>query len=420
MATRPRSQWRDVAPARLLRRLVDLLGPTSVAARQSLVALAFNSTTSLIAGLMLVGFLGTFRDLPGSLILITPAIGLRGNVFSTLGNRLSTSIHTGTFRRSFRRDSVLAQNLTASFCLTMTLSVVLAGMAKIIAVATGITNTISLLDLATISVLGGLIASIPVAATTVGLTLGAVRYDWDLDNLVAPTVSTLGDVLTIPALWVAAKLVGHGAISPVIGGVLVIVTIGLTVMAWGSPRDIVRSVTRESIPILALALALSALGGLVLQKQVVTLTALSAILVLQPAFVSSAGALGSILSGRVATSLHLGSVEPTLLPGRAVRSDISFLFGLTVVVFAYNAIGATFVAGLTGNNAPGYAWTLVVCMIAAAVTMVFMVGISYYATIGAWRIEVDPDTFGVPVVTASVDFVGTAILVSMVVMLGLT
>jgi len=400
--------------------MVDLLGPTGGAARQSLVALAFNSTTSFIAGATLVGILGTFRDLPGSLILVTPAIGLRGNVFSTLGNRLSTSIHTGTFRRSFRRDSVLGQNLAASFCLTMTLSVVLAGLAKIIAVATGISHTISLLDLATISVLGGLIGSVPVAAATIALTLGAVRFDWDLDNLVAPTVSTLGDVLTIPALWVAAKIVTNRTISPLVGGVLVAVTIVLTVLAWKSPRDIIRTVTRESIPILTLALALSALGGLVLQKQVVTLTALSAILVLQPAFVSSAGALGSILSGRVATNLHLGSIEPTLLPGRVVRSDVSFLFGLTVVVFAFNAVGATFVAGLTGDNSPGYAWTLVVCMVAGALTMTFVVGVSYFATIGAWRIEVDPDTFGVPIVTASVDFVGTVVLVFMVVMLGLT
>jgi len=298
--------------------------------------------------------------------------------------------------------------------------VVLAGLAKIIAVATGISHTISLLDLATISVLGGLIGSVPVAAATIALTLGAVRFDWDLDNLVAPTVSTLGDVLTIPALWVAAKIVTNRTISPLVGGVLVAVTIVLTVLAWKSPRDIIRTVTRESIPILTLALALSALGGLVLQKQVVTLTALSAILVLQPAFVSSAGALGSILSGRVATNLHLGSIEPTLLPGRVVRSDVSFLFGLTVVVFAFNAVGATFVAGLTGDNSPGYAWTLVVCMVAGALTMTFVVGVSYFATIGAWRIEVDPDTFGVPIVTASVDFVGTVVLVFMVVMLGLT
>src|SRR4051812_1109179 len=109
MARAARTRRAALAPARQVRRLVDFLGPTSGAAQQSLIALAFNSTTSFVAGLVLVSITDTFQRLPGMLVLVPAAIGLRGNVFSTLGNRLSTSIHTGTFRVSFRRDSVLAQ-----------------------------------------------------------------------------------------------------------------------------------------------------------------------------------------------------------------------------------------------------------------------------------------------------------------------
>jgi hypothetical protein len=39
-----------------------------------------------------------------------------------------------------------------------------------------------------------------VLAASLGLTAGAVRWGWDLDNVTAPLVSTLGDVLTLPAL----------------------------------------------------------------------------------------------------------------------------------------------------------------------------------------------------------------------------
>ena len=411
----------SLAPSRLVRRLVDLLGPTGGAARQSLVALVFNSATSFIAGATLVGILGSFQALPGSLIMVTPAIGLRGNVFSTLGNRLSTSIHTGTFSLSFRRGSVLRQNLAASFCLTMTMSAVLAALAKIVAVTVGIEHSISLLDLATISILGGLLGSIPVALATIALTVGAVRFDWDLDNLVAPTVSTLGDVITIPALWVATLLVGHGALSPTVGGIMILLSVGLTIGAWRSAQEILQQVIRESIPVLLVALALSTLGGLVIQKQVNALALLPAILVAQPAFVSSAGALGSILSGRVATNLHLGSVDPTLVPGRLVRQDTAFLFGLAMPIFIFNALGATLVAGWTGSSqAPGFGWTLLATLLAALVTMTFVVAVSYYATIGAWRVEVDPDSVGVPVVTAAVDFIGTVVLIFTVVSLSLT
>ena len=75
------------------RRLVDLLGPTGEAARQSLVALVFNSSTSLLAGALLGSIIATFEDLPGLLVMVPAAIGLRGNIFGALGNRVSTALH---------------------------------------------------------------------------------------------------------------------------------------------------------------------------------------------------------------------------------------------------------------------------------------------------------------------------------------
>ena len=112
--------------------------------------------------------------------------GCGGNVFSGLGNRLSTELHTGTFRLSFRLDSPLGRNLVASFTLTISMSVLLGILTKTIAVVVGVDNTISLFRLVAISTIGGLLGSIPVATASVLLTFGAVRKGWDLDNLVAP------------------------------------------------------------------------------------------------------------------------------------------------------------------------------------------------------------------------------------------
>ena len=407
-------------PDRVVRRLVDLLGPTGGAARQSLTALVFNSATSFAAGAMLVGFGDTWRRLAPMLILVPAAIGLRGNVFSTLGNRLSTAIHTGTFRVSFRADSVLGQNLLASFSLTIVMSVVLAGLAKVLATALGVVQHVSFLELTTVSVVGGLLGSIVVAAATVALTIGAVRFEWDLDYLVAPTVSTLGDVVTIPALWVAAQVVIGGAAASVAGGVITIGAVAIALWSWRTALITVREIFRESVPVLGVALVLSALAGLVLQKQQGILQTLPAIGILQPAFVSSAGALGGILCGRIATNLHLGSVEATLSPGPEARADASLVFGLAVPIVLANALGAWLTAWISGGDtSPGFWWVVAVCVLAATVTMAFVAALSYYSTIGAWRFNVDPDTYGTPIVTASVDFVGTMALVVTVVLFGL-
>ncbi|MHB1139943.1 MAG: magnesium transporter [Microthrixaceae bacterium] len=406
-------------PLELGRRLVDLLGPTGDAARQSLVALGFNSCTSFAAGAVLGSITHTFEELPGLLVMVPAAIGLRGNIFGAVGNRISTAIHTGTFRVSFRRESVLFQNVLASLSLTFILSLVLALIAKVVAIAFDIQNTIGVLDLALISIVGGVIASLVVLAATVVLSIGAVRREWDLDNLVAPTVSTLGDVVTIPALFLASKLLGHGSWTTSASWVMVVVTLGVIATSLRTHLPLFRQILRESMPVLVVALLLSTLAGIAVEKQLTLFAALPALLVLQPAFVSSAGALGGILSSRVATNLHLGLVQPEMRPGREARRDALLVLLIGFPVFVFNGVGAHFVGRVLDEASPGLGWMVLASLIGGLFAVLFVIGLAYYGTIAAWRMDVDPDTYGIPVVTASVDFVGVLALIFTLFALGI-
>ncbi len=418
MARRPSLQ--RPRPLELGRRLVDLLGPTGDAARQSLVALVFNSSTSLVAGAVLGAIVTTFEDLPGLLVMVPAAIGLRGNIFGALGNRVSTAIHTGTFRVSAKRESVLSQNVLASLSLTIILSFVLAIIAKIVSVGFGVEDTLGVMDLALISIVGGVLASLVVLAATIVLSVGAVRREWDLDNLVAPTVSTFGDVVTIPALFLASKLVGQGALTTALGWATLAVTAATIIATLRTHFALFRQIIRESMPVLVVALILSTLAGIAVEKQLAIFAVLPALLVLQPAFVSSAGALGGILSSRVATNLHLGLVQPEMRPGREARRDALLVLMIGFPIFLFNGVGADLVANLIGRPSPGMGSMVLVSLIGGLIAVLFVIALAYYGTIGAWRVDIDPDTFGIPVVTASVDFVGVVALIVIVVALGIT
>jgi mgtE-like transporter len=52
-------------------------------------------------------------------------------------------------------------------------------------------------------------------------------------------------------------------------------------------------------------------------------------------------------------------------------------------------------------------------------TVLFVIALAYYGTIAAWRVDVDPDNYGIPIVTASVDFVGVVMLIVTVIVLGI-
>ena len=50
--------------------------------------------------------------------------------------------------------------------------------------------------------------------------------------------------------------------------------------------------------------------------------------------------------------------------------------------------------------------------------MAVVVAIAYYGTIASFRVGVDPDTYGVPVVSSVVDFVGAVALIVTISLLG--
>lgn len=417
--SRRRSARAGAKPRRLQLRRIDWGLPRGDL-RQSLVALLLNSTTSFVAGATLASITGTLQALPGLLVLAPAAIGLRGNVFSALGNRLSTTVHLGTFSFSLRRDSAFAQNVAASMVLTLGVSLLMAVGAGVLVLGLDISDSPAVIwKLALVSILGGTLASLVVLAVTVGLTLAAVRFGWDLDNLVAPTVSTMGDVLTIPALWLAAQAVDIHIVSPVLSAVLIAVAVVASAMAWRARLETLRRIVRESAPVLALAAGLSSLAGVALEKRLEIFETHEALLVLQPAFVSSAGALGGIMAARLATAFQVGTLDPDAVPGRGSRQLGMLVLLLAAPVAIYNAIGSELTASLVGHSGPGLLSLIAVSLTAAAFVTLFVVAVAYYSTVVATRVGLDPDNYGTPVVTSSVDFVGAMTLIVVVLLLGI-
>jgi mgtE-like transporter len=406
-------------PIRLLiAQLRSLLGPDAAAARESLVALLLNSATSLVAGAFLGRITGTLDEFPGLLVLVPAAIGLRGNIFGAFGNRLSTAMHAGTFRLSLRRETVLGQNVIGALILTAGMSLLLAVIAKAAAVGLRVEESIGLLDLATVSIAGGMLASVAVLVADVGLAAGATRYGWDLDNVSAPIASVLGDVLTLPALFLATFLLGISVFTPAVGVLLVAAATVVLVVGWMSPLEELRRIVRESMPILVVAGCVSTGAGIALEKSFASFLEFPGLLVMVPAHLSSAGALGGILSGRLSTKILLGYVDPTPTPGREARRDIALTMLLGLPVYVFNALGAAAVSGLLGLDTPGTVAMLVSALTAGLAAMAVVVTVAYHGAIASLRIGVDPDTYGIPIVSSTVDFVGAVALIITIALLG--
>ena len=376
------------------------------------------AVASLVAGLILAAITDTLEELPGLLLLVPAAIAVKGNIFGALGSRLGTAIHAGTFRLFGGRNSVTMQNALASVGLSLVLGVALAVMAKGAALAFNVSPTMSLADFVVISALGCLIAAFVVLAITLATTAGAVRFGWDLDNVVAPMVTVAGDVVTLPSLVVAAELAGVAVLTPSVAGTLAVMAAASVVWGLRSRLEVVRAIMRESIPVLIVAGLLDLVAGITVEKRIDDFLEFPVLLVLLPGFLSTAGALGGVLSSRLSTKLHLGLVRPAALPSGAARVDLATTFALAIPVFALLGLVASTAGGLTGHAGPSLADLVGVAVLGGLLATVLVVVIAYYGTLAAVRFGVDPDTYGIPMVTSSLDLVGAFTLILAVVLVG--
>jgi mgtE-like transporter len=93
---------------------------------------------------------------------------------------------------------------------------------------------------------------------------------------------------------------------------------------------------------------------------------------------------------------------------------------LSIPVFAVLGLVAQFGGDLTNSASPGWLDMLGVAMLGGMMATIFVVAVAYYGTIVAVRFGLDPDTYGIPMVTSSLDFIGAFTLILAVAAVGVT
>ncbi|MEZ5281833.1 MAG: magnesium transporter [Acidimicrobiales bacterium] len=387
-----------------------VLGADTTAVAQSLSALTISSVTAVGAGLALSAMTGTLAEIPGLLVLVPAAIGMRGNIFGALGSRLATAIHTGSFAISRRVDTVVGQNVVGALLLSGSIAIVLAGLARVAAAAFGLASA-PVADLVVVSFVGASLSSLVVLVFTLALASASVSRNWDLDNVNAPLVSAVGDVVTLPALFVGAQLVGIELFTPGFAVVALVASAAAFVLVVRSQLALLAEIVRESLPVLVLAGVLVTIAGVAIEHRFEAFEEQPALLILVPAALSGAGAIGGILASQLSSKLHLGVIDTARFPQPAARRDIAVAGAIAVPVFVLNGVLAE-VASILGNRpGPGLVDMVAISLTGGLLATCAVVIIAYYGAVAAVRFGVDPDTYGIPIVTSVVDLVGAWALV---------
>lgn len=376
------------------------------------------SVGMLGAGLALGFITDTLESLPGLMVMVPAAIAARGNVFGALASRLGTTIHAGLFTTTREREGVLYQNVFAATALTLSISLLMAVLAKILSATFGV-DSISILDFTLISILAGVMASVVVLGLTIVLAVTAQRRRWDLDSVAAPLITAAGDVLTVPAIFAATFAVGFRWVSPALGAILVLGTLALSIRAALTDLPSTRRIVRESLPVLTIAATIDILAGLMIESRLENFVTFPVLLILIPPILGDAGGLGGILASRLASKLHLGVITPRGLPESAALFDFSIVALFAVVVFPLVGVAADLVAGLFGIASPGMGTVVAVSTLAGLLATAAASVVAYYSAIASFRMGMDPDSHGIPLITSSMDFAGVVALIVAILAFGI-
>jgi mgtE-like transporter len=375
--------------------------------RQGLVALALSTLAGFVAGLTLQGIGGTLASLPGFLILIPAAVGMRGTIFGAIGARLGTENAAGTFEIGFRREGALARNVEVAVLTTFSSSLWLAILAKLAAAASG-QPSISLGDLITISVLGGALGSVFILAITIALSVLSHRKGWDLDSVSTPMVTALGDMATLPTLYLASRLIAYRGFAVPAAILCAAAALYATVRSYTAADRVVRRIVLEMTAVILLTPILDIVSGTLQEGRLGELRGAPVLLVLIPPFVSQAGALGGIFSSRISSKLQLGVVTPRGLPEVPAVVDASIVFGLGVVVFTLIGAVAVVLSALTSHPVDDPVRVILSTLLAGLIATPLTIIVSYELAIWSYRFGLDPDNQTVPAITSIMDLAGVA------------
>lgn len=399
-----------------LSRLSSFLHNFSALFRQSPISLLFCSFTGLLAGIVLSWMTDLLQLLPGLIILIPPAIDMRGNIYSALVSRLGTSMHLGLFSPTLKKGGILHQNAYASLLLSLILSVILGFLAKIAANAFGM-HSISLPAFILISVIGGLISGIILLGIALLVSILGYRRNWDIDNISSPIITSAGDMVTIPSLFLAGiLLLNFNLDGKILGGWLSPSTLFLFLFVFlaflcaikglKSNEWAVRRIIVESIPMFLISGLIATFAGLALNMNLSSLIALPAILVLIPPFLGESNALGGILSARLSSMLHLGTVNPKRLPDKLVSANFAVIYLLSIFFSLFVGLTSYGASAYLGIATPSVVKMLSIALLGGILCTTFLNFASYYIAILSFRFGMDPDNDTIPLITSLTDIVG--------------
>jgi len=175
--------------------------------REALPALTASVAGGLIAGIVFGGMRAELRTVPGLLVLVPALLATRGNVYGSLGARVSTGLHQGLIEPRFHDIDERLVRATGAALFNGLLASAFAALVVFSVLSFVGTTVASFLTLIAIAVIAGIFSGSVLIITVITAIFLGYQRGRNPDDLVGPIVTTTGDIFGILFLLIAVRLV---------------------------------------------------------------------------------------------------------------------------------------------------------------------------------------------------------------------
>ncbi len=375
-----------------------------IAFRLILPVIAFSLFFDLLAGY----FLGSNFDklmtrYPILLIIIPGVMGLRGNVFGAMGSRISTALYLGSSRATIKDEFVLRN---------VFFSVWAATIPALILLFIALLRFLSTSNLAVVEIIinSSVTQGVLLSVATAGIVILSFRRNIDPDSIVGPSITTFADLISIPTLIFFIMVFERTKLStPIFVISIIILSLSMFLSFKGASKDDLR-IYKEVLTIISALAMIQAITGNVLHDFSGTINRIPFLAFAYPAILGSTGNYGSIIVARTSTKLHLGEIER--FSYRDLKDAVT-IFSTSLVIAPTIFTISNLFSALHGNQAV-LSVDAAILFISFYFPLVFIMLIfSFVLSIFLYRVGVDPDNGGIPLVTTLSDVVATVVIVWM-------
>mgnify|MGYP001561689637 CR=1 FL=1 len=163
---------------------------------------------SLVGGVITGTIIAFYTDklllLPGILILLPGFLEMRGNISGSFASRLSSGLFLGVIKPNKTTIHLLKGNLIASFLLAIIVSGVLGIIAFLFNYFVFHIMTYKIIFL---SLIAGILANLIEIPLTLFATFYLFKKGYDPNNIMAPFITSTGDIISICALLITLLII---------------------------------------------------------------------------------------------------------------------------------------------------------------------------------------------------------------------